>query len=898
VIGRRSLTARILVTTALLIALIMAVVLTGVFLVIKAVSEDYQALIMEDRVTHVRAIIGGAVAELVTARLLDTEDVAEVLRRSTLEAMAQYWRENGLEGIVLAENGTVLLSTLPPERLDRSMDLVGREGPFAYYGRFAYVNGHVFSIPVWDWRVLMMTTPVGLFSRHVMVIMLIPLILGGTVTLLGGVLLVLRANVHRPVKRMADAIGRGERLEPAGADELDTIGDAINRSMEHLTRRSEQFRSLHDIALMVQAAGNRETVAATILERASTIVGASHAALGFLDERGELVKLLRHGRCLEEGQILAPCRSLYALIREGGKPVMLNRLGDQPTYLAILAGCCTPLSNILACPVTSSKGAHDLVLFLANKPDPFDEEDLRLVSAMAADAMTAAERILATRELARFKQVIDAAFDVVIITDGEKRILYTNPSFTSVTGHRFEEVRGQLLDSIASGGEDGGVPPEVWEKIRGGNYWTGELVNRKRDGGSYHVSATIFPIASGNGDPPLFATIQRDITQEKVLYEQLLRAQKMEAIGTLAGGIAHDFNNILTGVLGHAELMMMMVGEEDPLHKAAVTIQSTALKGAELAKRILTVTRKEKLETKPIDLNQVISSAMELLERSLPRSVEIVLNLKESLPPVMADRSQMQQVVMNLAVNAGDAMPQGGKLVMETEYVGEDRQAAREPGGYHGFVRLSCSDTGTGMSREVQRKVFDPFFTTKEAGKGTGLGLYIVHSIVTNHGGYINLYSEPGKGTRFSLYLPAGARQGVTDQMASPSIIHGSGTILVADDEEVVRGLCQSFLTTIGYQVLCAANGKEAVTLYQRHRDSIALVILDLVMPEMSGRDVFATLRSLDPGVKVLLTSGYTHEGQQGIAELMGQGAGGFLEKPFSLAALSQQVHQVISARA
>ncbi len=395
------------------------------------------------------------------------------------------------------------------------------------------------------------------------------------------------------------------------------------------------------------------------------------------------------------------------------------------------------------------------------------------------------------------------------------------------------------------------------------------------------------------------ALFVHDLTERVRLEQQLLQAQKMEAIGTLAGGIAHDFNNLLAAILGYSEIILSQTVEGEAFHKPASVIKHAAERGADLARKILMITRKEKMETRPVSLNDIIISAEELFQRSMPKNIEIVLNLKEGLPLIKADPTQIQQVVMNLAVNARDAMPAGGRLAIETAMVGTENGAANGmPMGVskNGFVKLSVSDTGTGMDVETQRKIFDPFFTTKETGKGTGLGLYIVHSVVNNHGGYINLYSEPGKGTRFAIYFPVSKDAG-QEAAEEPEDLSGQGLILVVDDEAPIRELCRDMLEPLGYRVMTAENGEEGVRIFREQKGAVSLVILDMVMPKMGGGEVFQALMTIDPGVKVLICSGYTHDGFAGIGTLMKNGAKGFIQKPFTRQTIGSTIKKVLSGQ-
>jgi CheY-like chemotaxis protein/two-component sensor histidine kinase len=339
----------------------------------------------------------------------------------------------------------------------------------------------------------------------------------------------------------------------------------------------------------------------------------------------------------------------------------------------------------------------------------------------------------------------------------------------------------------------------------------------------------------------------------------------------------------------------MKTKEGDPFHKPASIIHEAATRGAEFGKKILSMTRKQQLESKPVDLNEIVKNSLELLRRSMPKSIEIVTSLHDRLPMTTADPSQMQQVIINLAVNARDAMPGGGRLTIET---GPAPSAEAVPGAPEGagFIKLSVSDTGRGIDKETQAKIFDPFFTTKEVGKGTGLGLYIVHSIVQNHGGYINLYSESGRGTRFNIYFPV-------TSAAAPEIsqeqvdLTGSGTILVIDDEPHVRELCRDMLGSFGYTVLLADGGISGINLFRERRGDIAMVILDMIMPKMGGSEVFHSIRTIDPEARILLYSGYSHDSFAGINELLKQGAAGFIQKPFSHQDIGLAIKKILSRR-
>ncbi|MDA8423239.1 MAG: ATP-binding protein [Nitrospiraceae bacterium] len=386
-----------------------------------------------------------------------------------------------------------------------------------------------------------------------------------------------------------------------------------------------------------------------------------------------------------------------------------------------------------------------------------------------------------------------------------------------------------------------------------------------------------------------------DITEKKRLEERLVRSQKLEAIGTLAAGMAHDFNNLLTAILGYSGIMLKMTKEDDPFYKPVSVINDAAKRGAALGKKILTITRKEKMEAKPVNVNDLINQSIDLLRSSFPRNVDVVMHLDASLPTT-ADPSQLQQVIINLAVNARDAMPDGGTLTVETAVADPATGVSSlAPAHGPGFIKLSVSDTGMGIGPDAQSRIFDPFFTTKEVGKGTGLGLYIVHSIITNHGGYINVYSEPRKGTRFNIYLPISTDASI-EARSEAMDISGNETVLIIDDEPHVRDLCKDMLVPLGYTVLIADSGSHGIKLYREHQAKISLVILDIIMPQMGGNEVFHALKTINKYVPILLYSGYSHNNFSGINDLLKSGAAGFIQKPFSTQDLGIAIRKALSA--
>jgi len=401
---------------------------------------------------------------------------------------------------------------------------------------------------------------------------------------------------------------------------------------------------------------------------------------------------------------------------------------------------------------------------------------------------------------------------------------------------------------------------------------------------------------------PAFLTIARDITQRKKdeserrkLENQLRQAQKMEALGTLAGGIAHDFNNLLVGVLGHAELLQLDATPGDEVSRAAGAIMKAAQRGSELTQQLLGFARRGKLEIKDVDIHQSIQDTISIISRTIDRRIDVSLRMAANPSLVRGDPGQLDQVFLNLAVNARDAMPDGGQLVFETaniEYL-SPADAAEHQLGAGAYIKATVRDTGTGMPRETRERVFEPFFTTKPKGKGTGMGLATSYGIVKSHGGAISIDSRPGEGTVVEVYLPIAQPSGEYRRLqAIVPTEGGTGTILLVDDEEAVRDVGKSMLGRLGYRVVVAADGREAVDYYRKHPGGVDAVVMDIVMPVMDGRECFAELRKLDPEVKVILVTGHSFDGSA--EQLIKSGAVLMVRKPFTYAELSSALAKTL----
>lgn len=407
------------------------------------------------------------------------------------------------------------------------------------------------------------------------------------------------------------------------------------------------------------------------------------------------------------------------------------------------------------------------------------------------------------------------------------------------------------------------------------------------------VSLNILPIP-GEDDSSLIV-ILNDITERKRMEAQLLHAQKMEAVGTLAGGIAHDFNNLLMVIQGNTSLMLFDFHHEHPNYERLKRIEKQVQNGSRLTSQLLGYARKGRYEVEPINLNVLVKEASEAFGKTR-KEITIHRDLAQDLYSIEADQGQIEQILMNLFVNAADAMPRGGDLFLKTANVTHEHLRSRVYQAKIGnYVLLAVKDTGIGMDQMTLERIFDPFFTTKELGRGTGLGLASVYGIVKGHGGYIDVESEKGKGATFKVYLPATTKSLQETIQTPDEFVRGSETVLLVDDEEFIIETGRDLLQVMGYRIFVARNGEEALRIYKTSRGSIDLVILDLVMPHMGGGEVFDRLKAMNPDVKVLLSSGYSINGEA--AKILERGCKGFIQKPFNLVELSQSLRAILDKK-
>lgn len=501
----------------------------------------------------------------------------------------------------------------------------------------------------------------------------------------------------------------------------------------------------------------------------------------------------------------------------------------------------------------------------------------------------------------KYRDLYDNAPDGYYSLDENGTIVEMNRTLLTMLGYERSEIVGNKRIKEILTVESAELCSRLFPKFkRGLSIQDLELTMIRKDGSLLPVTMSATTVFDKSGRFVMSRSMVRDITEKKRvdeekkrLQEQLFQSQKLEALGTLAGGIAHDFNNLLASIMGYASIAKMELGEAHPAYRHVDIIETASVRASELTQQLLAFARGGKFDARLNDVNVIVREVSALLSRTIDKSIEMELDMAYDLRPAICDAGQVQQALLNICINARDAMPSGGKLVLSTKNTAlyaDDVKAMFDvsPGDY---VQISVSDTGIGMDKDTQEHIFDPFFTTKE--KGTGLGLSLVYGIIKKHGGFIQVWSEPGKGTEFRLYLPACvAGDACSEVEKSTEFRRGAETVLVVDDEPMIRDLVKEILERQGYSVLTAASGVEAVSIYQQNAGRIGLVLLDMVMPHMNGREVFQRLRDINPGVRIVVSSGYSHD--RDADYLLEQGAVGFVQKPYRRPDLLRAVEEVM----
>ena len=540
--------------------------------------------------------------------------------------------------------------------------------------------------------------------------------------------------------------------------------------------------------------------------------------------------------------------------------------------------------------IRSKTGTSNTVLLHATALDSTDTE-----SGLAVFATDISELKHKIEEQTQLVTAVEHAAESIIVTDPDGVIEYVNPAFERITGYSRREVIGGNIELLDSGQHSKAFFTTIIDTLKRGEIWQGRVVNKRRDHSLYETEATVSPIKNKTGSITNYVSVQRDVSHEVRLERQLRQAQKMEAIGTLAGGIAHDFNNLLMGIQGNISLSLLDIEPNSALVKNLKKIEQYVQNGVDLTKQLLGFARGGKYEISLLNINELINEQNLMFGRT-NKDIIFKNKAKFDLWSIEADRGQIEQVLMNLYLNALQAMPGSGTLTTRTTNVTIDQDQYNpyyvKAGNY---IKITIADTGIGMDEDTQQRIFDPFFTTKEMGRGTGLGLASVYGIVKNHEGFINVFSKKGEGTRFEIYLPASGKAVPKAKKASEKFVEGQETILLVDDEDMIIDVGTRMLKKLGYKIFTARNGKEAIAIFKQHQDKIDLIVLDLIMPQMGGGETYDRLKEIKPDVKVLLSSGFSINGQA--SEILNRGCDGFIQKPFNLQNLSKNLRAILEGK-
>ncbi|MGB5992415.1 MAG: PAS domain S-box protein [Desulfobacterales bacterium] len=689
---------------------------------------------------------------------------------------------------------------------------------------------------------------------------------------------------------------------------------AQHSAKEELKLRDSGLSLHHKATQMFNSSLKLDQVFVTVLEEVRRLMDVMGCSIWLIEEgTEELVCKQAAGTYGETlvGWRLASGEGLAGWVARHGKSLIAPETSDDERHykeVDLLIG--RDMRSILSVPLRVKGDVIGVLQVVDSQTERFNKKHLALIEPLAGSAAIAienarlyekAQQEILIRQQAeealresenKYRTVLEANPDSVIVYDKTGKVTYLNPTFTNVFGWTLEECLGKRMDMFIPEKDRSETHEMIKKLLAGENLLAIQTHQNTKSGDVIPVSISSAIFYDSEYQPAGSVVNLRDIREQKKLETQIHQAQKMEAIGTLAGGIAHDYNNLLMAILGNTSLMAFDLRSDHPHYERLKNIEKYVQSGADLTKQLLGLAKGGKYEVKPIDINDVMRKSSEMFNRT-KKEIRIHSNYQKDLWRVEADTSQIEQVLLNLYVNASQAMPEGGELYLQTENVTLDDSYTRYlslKGG--NYVKISVTDTGTGMDDNIKKRIFDPFFTTKDIGRGTGLGLASAYGIVKNHRGIINVYSEIDRGSAFNIFLPASTKEVKQDMLMNQKSLKGTGTILLVDDEDMIIDVCSQILASLGYMPLLARSGKEAIDVYQRNRDRIVMVILDMIMPGMGGGETYDRLKKIDSEIRVLLSSGYSLDGQA--SEIIDRGCNGFIQKPFNVIQLSRKIKEVL----
>ena len=701
-----------------------------------------------------------------------------------------------------------------------------------------------------------------------------------------------------------------------GIQSLRTLAECKDAERD-LREKNARIQHLNNILLSIQEIDDllsRETnvqkLLATVCESLVKTRGYVAIWVGQPESESKKIKLLAQagdsGKLLQHASITWDDSPLgqgpTGTAARERRTVVFNDINQDPRFApwrdATTAG---NSAAIAAIPMIHAGQLCGVLTIKADRSNAFDADELVLLTGLAKNLARArqnleqqAARRQAEENHARLATAVEQLEETIVITDIEGRIVYVNPVFERTTGYTRAEALGQNPRLLKSGKQDARFYRQMWETIGQGKIWKGHFINQHKNGSLFEEDATISPLRDKQGVIVNYVAAKRDVTHELLLESQFRQAQKMEAMGTLAGGIAHDFNNILTVIFGYSYLLQHATKNTPEIHEHVEELLRAASRAKDLVQQILTFSRQHEQKRQIIRLDSVIKEATKFLRASLPSNIEIELHLAADAPAALADPTQIYQVTINLATNALHAMEgQQGRLIVSLDAFTPDEKFIQTHPKFRpiAYARLTIADNGYGMNNETLERIFEPFFTTKPVGKGTGLGLAVVHGIMQSHDGVITVESQPGRGTTFGLYFPAQMGEGAAASQGMSNVPPGQGQkILVVDDEVSITNVLQKLLQLLHYQVTACNQPGAAVDLIKSKAGDYDLVITDLTMPGMNGLELARQIHGLRPRLPVLLVSGFTSTLTQ--ENLNEAGICQLLPKPVAIADLAEALQQ------
>jgi len=684
--------------------------------------------------------------------------------------------------------------------------------------------------------------------------------------------------------------------------------EALRRSEEEAKRLAKEAAVLAEIGRIISSTLNIEEVYEWFAREAQKLIPFDRISINLINlEDGNAVVAYISGLDIPGrrlGDVFLLKDSVTEKIRD-------NRLSFliQPETIEVLESQFSKfvphfqagLRSMMAMPLISRDTVIGVLHLQSTKIKAYTEQDLRLAELIAAQIAGAIASAQLFAERKRAEEALQASEEKyrLLVQNSNDAIFIAQDGVIKFPNLKTEELLGYSAVELARipfvnhiHPDDRDMVLEKHERRLEGQKFPSTYSFRIRNKSGEELWVEINAVLIVWEGRPATLNMVRNITEKKKLEAQYLQAQKMEAVGTLAGGIAHDFNNLLMGIQGHTSLMLLDMGASHPHYKMLKSIEEQVKSGADLTWQLLSFARGGKFEVKPTELNAIIKKTSGMFGRT-KKEISIHKSFQPDLWPVEVDRGQIEQVLLNLYVNAWQAMPSGGMLFLETKNVILDENYVRPfnvlPGNY---VKISVTDTGVGMDEKTLKRIFEPFFTTKDMGRGTGLGLATVYGIIKGHGGFINVYSEKGHGATFNIYLPTSEKKVEKEKKSPEKLLKGKETILLVDDEEVVINVSRMILEALGYKVFMARSGQEAIEVYKAKKEVIDLVILDMIMPGMGGENTFDVLKSINPDLKFILSSGYSINGQA--TRIMERGCQAFIQKPFGARDLSQKIREVL----